>query len=139
MATTTVTPTTAPAPAPAPRRKHRFSRRTREALLGYAFILPSLLIFGTFVFYPFFKNFQLSLYRTPPFPNLPKRYVGLQQIRDIVSSADFRNSIKVTVLFAVLTVPTGIILGLLLAVVAHQRLRGIGIYRTIFSSTVATS
>jgi sn-glycerol 3-phosphate transport system permease protein len=124
---------------PVPRKRHRFSRRAREAMLGYALIAPPLIIFGTFVFYPFFKNFQLSLYRTPPFPNLPKRYVGFEQIRQILGSADFRNSLKVTVLFAVLTVPTGIILGLLLAVVAHQRLRGIAIYRTIFSSTVATS
>ena len=35
--------------------------------------------------------------------------------------------------------PAGIVLGLALAVLAHQKLRGIGIYRTIFSSTVATS
>jgi sn-glycerol 3-phosphate transport system permease protein len=121
------------------RRKHRFSRRTREALLGYLLVVPSLLVFGTFIFYPFFKNFQLSLYRTPPFPNLPKRYVGIEQFQDILGSSEFRNSLKVTLLFAVLTVPTGIILGLLLAVVAHQRLRGITVYRTIFSSTVATS
>ncbi|MCU1428796.1 MAG: permease component of ABC-type sugar transporter [Actinomycetia bacterium] len=120
-------------------RVHRFSRRTREAALGYLLVLPSLLIFGTFVFYPFFRNFQLSLYRTPPFPNLPKRYVGFQQFHDILGSAEFRNSLKVTLLFAVMSVPTGIILGLILAVVAHQRLRGITIYRTIFSSTVATS
>jgi sn-glycerol 3-phosphate transport system permease protein len=121
------------------RPRHRFSRRTREAILGYLLVLPALLIFGTFVFYPFFKNFQLSLYRTPPFPNLPKTYVGLQQFRDVLGSADFRNSLKVTVLFVILTVPTGIILGLLLAVLAHQKLRGMTVYRTIFSSTVATS
>jgi ABC-type sugar transport system permease subunit len=42
-------------------------------------------------------------------------------------------------LFALLTVPVGIALGLGLAVVAHQQLKGIRIYRTIFSSTVATS
>ena len=35
--------------------------------------------------------------------------------------------------------PTGLTLGLVLAVLAHQRLRGMAIYRTIFSSTVATS
>jgi sn-glycerol 3-phosphate transport system permease protein len=115
------------------------SRKTREAALGYLLVLPSLLVFGTFVFYPFFRNFQLSFYRTPPFPNLPKRYVGLQQFHDILGSASFRNSLKVTLLFAVISVPTGIVLGLALAVVAHQRLRGITVYRTIFSSTVATS
>ena len=117
----------------------RLSRRVREAGLGYLLILPSLLAFVTFEFYPFFRNFYLALYRTPPFPGLPKRWAGLGQVRDILSSGDFRNSLKVTVLFAVLTVPTGVILGLALAVLAHQRLKGIGIYRTIFSSTVATS
>ena len=35
--------------------------------------------------------------------------------------------------------PAGIGLGLLLAVTAHRKLRGIGVYRTVFSSTVATS
>src|SRR4051812_4721568 len=119
--------------------KRRLSRRTREALLGYLLVLPSLIVFGTFVFYPFFRNFKLSLYKVPPFPNLPKRYVGLQQFQDVLGSHEFRNSLKVTLTFAVLSVPTGIVLGLALAVLAHQRLRGIGVYRTIFSSTVATS
>jgi sn-glycerol 3-phosphate transport system permease protein len=117
----------------------RLSRRVREAGLGYLLILPSLLAFVTFEFYPFLRNFYLALYRTPPFPGLPKRWAGLDQVGDILSSGDFRNSVKVTVLFSVLTVPTGVILGLGLAVLAHQRLKGIGIYRTIFSSTVATS
>jgi len=117
----------------------RLSRRVREAGLGYLLILPSLLAFVTFEFYPFLRNFYLALYRTPPFPGLPKRWAGLRQVGDILSSGDFRNSLKVTVLFAVLTVPTGVILGVALAVLAHQRLKGIGIYRTIFSSTVATS
>jgi sn-glycerol 3-phosphate transport system permease protein len=115
------------------------SRRVREAGLGYLLVLPSLLIFGTFIFYPFARNFYLGFFRTPPFPGLPKRYVGLTQYREVLSSHDFLNSLKVTVLFAIYTVPVGIAAGLGLAVLAHQKLRGIGVYRTIFSSTVATS
>jgi sn-glycerol 3-phosphate transport system permease protein len=111
----------------------------REAALGYLLVLPSLLVFGTFVFYPFFKNIQLSLYKVPLFPNQPKTYVGLEQFRDVLGSHELRNSLNVTLLFALISVPTGIVLGLLLAVLAHQRLRGIAVYRTIFSSTVATS
>jgi sn-glycerol 3-phosphate transport system permease protein len=57
----------------------------------------------------------------------------------VLTSSDFLNSLKTTVLFAIMTVPVGIGLGLALAVLAHQQLSGIGIYRTIFSSTVATS
>lgn len=115
------------------------SRRTREALLGYLFVIPSLLVFGTFVFYPFFKNFWLGLYKTPPFPGLPRRWAGFEQYGDVLRSELFTNSLWVTVKFVVLTVPAGIVLGVLLAVVAHQQLAGIGVYRTIFSSTVATS
>ena len=76
-------------------------------LLGYALVLPSLLVFGTFIFYPFVKNFWLGLYRTPPFPNLPRTWVGLSQYRDVLTSQLFTNSFKVTVEFVVLTVPVG--------------------------------
>ena len=130
------------APAPGPqlvRRRRRLRRRTRDMLLGYALVLPSLVVFGTFVFYPFVKNFWLGLYSTPPFPGLPRRWVGLSQYRDVLTSHLFTNSFKVTIEFVLLTVPLGIALGLGLAVLAHQRLRGIGIFRTIFSSTVITS
>jgi len=134
--------TTAPT-APSARRvvarRRRFGRRTREAVLGYALVMPALVVFGTFVFYPFVKNFWLGLYRTPPFPGLPRRWVGLEQYREVLTSEYFTNSLKVTVAFLLLTVPLGITLGLLLAVLAHQRLRGIAVFRTIFSSTVATS
>jgi sn-glycerol 3-phosphate transport system permease protein len=124
---------------PPRRRRRRLSRRTRDMLLGYALVLPSLLVFGTFIFYPFIKNFWLGLYRTPPFPNLPRSWVGLSQYRNVLSSQLFTNSFKVTVEFVAITVPVGIVLGLLLAVLAHQQLRGIAIFRTIFSSTVVTS
>jgi sn-glycerol 3-phosphate transport system permease protein len=56
-----------------------------------------------------------------------------------VSSGDFQNSVWVTILFLLYTVPIGILLGLFLANLAHQKLQGIRVYRTIFSSTVATS
>jgi ABC-type sugar transport system permease subunit len=115
------------------------SRRLRDALLGYALLLPSLVVFGVFVFYPFAKNFWLMLYRTPPFPGLPKRFVGLDQVGEVLSSAEFHKSLRVTVLFVLYTVPAGIVLGLLLAVLAHRQLKGTAVYRTIFSSTVATS
>jgi sn-glycerol 3-phosphate transport system permease protein len=117
------------------------SKRTKwkERGLGYLLLLPALLIFGVFVFYPLIHNVYLGFYRSPPFPGLPSTYVGFDQYRDVLTSSDFLESLKTTALFAIMTVPVGIGLGLALAVLAHQQLRGIGIYRTIFSSTVATS
>lgn len=114
-------------------------RRRREALLAYGLLAPALAVFGVFTFYPFLRNFYLGLYRIPPFPNLPKTYVGLSQYRHVLTSHTFFSSVWDSVYFALLTVPLGILLALLLAVAAHQRLRGIAVYRVIFSSTVATS
>lgn len=128
-----------PAGLPVSRRAGGRSRRMKDAGLAYLLLLPSLVVFGVFVFYPLVRNFWLALYRTPPFPGMPRRYVGLDQYRDVLTSGEFTNSLKVTLLFVLYTVPGGIVLGLLLAVLAHQRLKGITIYRTIFSSTVATS
>ena len=113
--------------------------RRRERGLAYALLVPSLLIFGVFVFWPLVHNVYLGFYRNPPFPGLPSTYVGFDQYKDVLTSQDFVDSVKTTFLFAIMTVPVGIALGLGLAVLAHQNLRGIGIYRTFFSSTVATS
>jgi sn-glycerol 3-phosphate transport system permease protein len=120
-------------------KERRFSRKTREALLGYGMLVPAGIIFAVFIFYPFFKNFELALYRTHPFNPDLSQYVGFEQFGDVLGSSQFLDSLWTTILFALMTVPTGIALGLGLAVLAHQKLKGIGIYRTIFSSTVATS
>jgi sn-glycerol 3-phosphate transport system permease protein len=90
----------------------RRAQRRREAALGYLLVAPALVVFAIFVFYPFAKNFELALYRNPPFPHLPKRYVGLDQAVDVLTSADFRESVWTTVVFAILSVPAGIFLGL---------------------------
>lgn len=113
--------------------------RAREALTGYAMLLPALGAFGVFVFYPLVKVVQLGFYRTPPFPNLPSRFVGFSQYASVLSSPELRSSLWTTVLFVLLTVPAGIVLGLALAALATRQVAGIGLFRTIFSSTVATS
>jgi ABC-type sugar transport system permease subunit len=113
--------------------------RLRDSGLAYLLLLPSLVIFGVFVFYPLVHNLYLGFFRSPPFPGLPSKYVGFSQYKDVLTSHDFFNSLKITILFALYTVPLGIALGLGLAVLAHQQLNGIGVYRTFFSSTVATS
>ncbi len=137
---TAAEPIATPQPeGPPGRRTTVAQRRRREAALGYALVAPALVVFGVFVFYPLVRTIQLGFYRAAPFPGLPNKAVGLSQYRRVLGSSDFRSSLKVTVLFGLYTVPTGIVLGTLLALLAHQRLRAIGLFRTIFSSTVATS
>jgi len=120
-------------------RRRRLSRSVREASVGYLFLLPALVAFGVFVFYPLVKTAYLGFFTTPPAPNLPAHYVGVSQYRSVLGSSEFRDDLWRSVQFVLFTVPAGVILGIGLATLANQRLAGIRIFRTIYSSTVATS
>jgi sn-glycerol 3-phosphate transport system permease protein len=108
--------------------------------IGYALVLlaPSVVLFGAFVFYPLVKTVYLGFFRSDPF-GLHTTFVGFDQYVDVLTSGSFHRSLWMTALFALYTVPSGLVLGLGLALLAHQKLRGMFVFRMIFSSTVATS
>jgi len=110
--------------------------RGRELTLALILLIPSAVIFAVFVFYPLGRTVWLG-FHTEFFGRT--NWVGWEQYRDVITSAEFRNSLRVTFFYAVFTVPTSLFLGLALAVLANEQLKGMRIYRTIFSSTVATS
>jgi sn-glycerol 3-phosphate transport system permease protein len=112
--------------------------RGRELSLAAILLIPSLLVFGAFVFYPLGRTFWLGFHSEDPFGG-NRFWVGWDQYWDVLTSDSFRNSLKVTFMYAILTVPTSLFIGLALAVLAHQQLKGMRVYRTIFASTVATS
>lgn len=118
--------------------KVRDTPRWREAGLALLFLAPSLVVFAVFFYYPFEQLIVRGLYRNNiAGDNL--RYVGWGQYRDVLGGDEFREGIGHSVQFLLLTVPVGLLLGIVLAVVANRRLRGIKIFQTIFTSTVATS
>lgn len=118
-------------------RSKRIGPRTREALLGYAFVLPALVIFAVFVFWPFFRNVYLGFFRSP-IGGGRGVYVGFEQYSRVLTSTQFFDSLVVTGKFWLYTVPASIVLGLLLAMLGHRVLRGMGVYRTLFILSLAT-
>jgi sn-glycerol 3-phosphate transport system permease protein len=113
--------------------------RVREALLGYLFLLPALLIFGVFTFFPFFRNFDIAAHKNAFYSWEPTKFVGASQFWSVVRSAEFLDSLRATAIFTAIAVPLGIFCGLALAVFANQRLRGMAGFQVIFSSTAVTS
>jgi ABC-type sugar transport system permease subunit len=118
----------------------RSSRRRELRALGEAllYMSPSLLLFAVFVFIPLGRSIYLSLFYTNPVGN-PRSFAGLDWYVELATSADFRRSLVTTFLFVAYTVLPGIALALLLATLANRRLRGINVFRTFFSSTIAVS
>ncbi len=115
------------------------AQRIKDGLLGWAFLLPALAVFGVFAYYPLYRLFDMALHRENRFGRGDPTWVGPSQITDTLTGNDFIEGVTHSGLYMLYTVPLGILLGMLLAVAANRKLRGIRFYQTVFSSTVATS
>ncbi|KHF27943.1 sn-glycerol-3-phosphate transport system permease protein UgpA [Anoxybacillus sp. BCO1] len=91
-----------------------------------------------FVFYPMVRTGYLSFYMTD-FQGNPTTYVGLENFLYLLEDRNFKESMRATFLFVLYTVPTTVIISLVLALLANEKLRGIQLFRTIFSSTLGMS
>jgi ABC-type sugar transport system permease subunit len=121
-----------------PAQKLGLWKRTLNMRTALLYLLPSIILFAVFIFYPMFRTIYLSLFLTDQ-QGTAALFVGLENYLYLLEDPAFRNSIKATMLFVLYTVPTGIILALFLALLANEKLKGIGFFRTIYSSTMGIS
>ncbi|BAB04796.1 glycerol-3-phosphate ABC transporter (permease) [Halalkalibacterium halodurans C-125] len=118
--------------------KASFWKRTANVRIAALYLFPSLLLFSIFLFYPMIRTVYLSFFLTDAQGNAAL-FVGLENYLYLFQSDPFRKSASATFLFVLYTVPTGVLLALFLALIANEKLRGIGLFRTIFSSTMGMS
>jgi ABC-type sugar transport system permease subunit len=107
------------------------------------YLAPALLIFAVFTYVPLFQAIWLSLHITDELGN-PVRLIGLRYYANILnidgsSTNSYLPSLLTSAEFAVMVVGLGILLGLLLASLAQAQIRGIRIFRTVFTSSIAIS
>ncbi|OHR71615.1 glycerol-3-phosphate ABC transporter permease [Bacillus sp. HMSC76G11] len=117
---------------------HESNRELRSFGIGMLYLLPSILLFSVFLFYPMIRTIYLSFFLTDG-QGVPLSFTGFENFTYLFQSPSFQNSMKATMLFVVYTVPAGVILALFLALIANEKLRGIGFFRTVFSSTMGMS
>ena len=98
------------------------TRRRRTNLLPYLLSLPALLVcIGILI--PFFTSVYYSLLRYRL--NLPmlKGFIWFQNYIDLFSDAGFWNTVRVSLLYTVLTVGVELVLGLLIAILLRKQTR----------------
>lgn len=102
----------------------------------YYYLLPSMLVFAVFLFYPFFKTIYLSMFKTDKMGQA-KLFVGLGNYAELLSSQSFRNSLKATLIFVAIVVLGGMFLGLVTAVLCNKSFPGIRIFSTAYALPMA--
>ncbi|HEX6420171.1 MAG TPA: sugar ABC transporter permease [Acidimicrobiales bacterium] len=120
------------------RRRDRPRYSAREIGLAALLLAPSIAVFVAFAYRPILNLLNWGTFES----RRNGAYfvdVGLSQYREELSGDDFLAGLWHSVQFVLYTVPAGLVLGVLLAVAAHRRLRGIKVFQAIFSSTLASS
>ncbi len=112
----------------------------KHKLLPYLLVAPQLAVTIVFFFLPAGQALWQAFRMEDPF-GLSSTFVGLENFRDLLASAEYLNSFYVTAVFSVLVAVIGLSVSLLLAVLANRVVRAAGFYRNllIWPYAVATA
>ncbi len=102
----------------------------KRTIIGYIFIAPFILGFlfwflGPTVFSGWLSMTKWNLIVEP-------KFIGLGNFVKLFSDKLLLQSIKVTMIYSFVSVPIGLVLGFMLALLMNTRVRGIRMFRTIY-------
>jgi len=112
-----------------------------EAIQAWLFLLPAVVVLGVFQIFPAIAAFYMSLFK---WDVVQGAFRGLGNYTDwlydsSIRSPDFWRSLSTTFTFVIFTVPFEIAISLVLAYLLFQKMRGRGIYRTVYYLPYVTS
>jgi len=125
-----------------PTMKKTTSGQPGKTMMGvispYLYILPALVLFSVWVFYPFLNTLRLSAATTDPTGNVSSM-VGLQNYISILTSPEFGNSLWVTFKYALMVVVLSLLVGFVAGILANETVPGRGIFRTVYALPMAVA
>ena len=118
-----------------PRRTPRHETKNRN-FLPYALILPILLFSFGLVLYPIVQDVYISLTDKKLGDEMGAKvnFVGLQNYSGLIHNDNFRNSLRVTLIYAVLFVILSVGAGLVTALLVNKKFRGRGGIRALMTA-----
>lgn len=112
-------------------KKHRTPREKSEARWGLAFVAPTMIGLIVLNFFPFFQTIYQSFCKTGDFGK-GNIFIGLTNYQNAMHNPETWQAFLNTIKYAVIEVPLGIVIALLLAVLLNKKIAGRSAYRTIF-------
>jgi sn-glycerol 3-phosphate transport system permease protein len=104
--------------------------RFPNRILPIILLAPMVVIVLIFFIIPSVQSLYLSFFRVSVTGDR-RLFIGWQNFTRLFSSADYLNSLVVSVKFSLIVVIVGLSLTMIVAVIANQRLRGFIIYRAL--------
>ncbi|MEX2143262.1 MAG: sugar ABC transporter permease [Anaerolineales bacterium] len=119
----------------------RLSKKRSFQQLGTAalFLLPGLALFIVFVILPILYSFRISFYDWNIVRPELSEWEGLQNYIQALDDPIFRRAVLNTLAYTLVTVPGQMILGLFVALLLNQNIRGKSLFRVLYYLPVITS
>ena len=112
--------------------KHKMTKaEKREAVWAWAFVTPTILGLVILNFYPVFQTIYQSFCKTGTFGK-GNTFVGLANYQAVLTAKETWWSLWNTIKYAIIEVPFGVIIALLLAVLLNKKMFGTSFFRTVF-------
>lgn len=112
------------------------SLRQQEAIQGWLFLIPKLVIYIFVLGFPLAFGIYLSFTRST-LVNLPGEFIGLENYVWLINYGVWWTAVKNVVLIGAVKIPTNIVFSFTAALLLRERLRGSTLYRVAFIIPVA--
>ena len=106
----------------------------REENWGWIMVAPTIIGMVVLNIWPFIQTIYTSFCEHLGFGHY--KFVGLQNYIDIFQRPEFWRATWNTIYFCILTVPLGLFLSLLVAMLLNAKIKGKGAFRTIFDRKI---
>ncbi len=110
-----------------------------QARWGIAFVLPSILFFSLFNFYPIFNALFTSFFKKKVLSLNPPTFIGLDNYSYLLHSPDFWNSVRATAVFTLGTFIPLLVLSLIFAVLIISVKRSGKFFQVVFYAPAVLS
>ncbi|MEZ0164748.1 carbohydrate ABC transporter permease [Kineococcus sp. LSe6-4] len=137
--------TISPPPAVAPTdlatsgRRRRGIDTRRQTLWIWAFLTPTVVLYGLYTLYPIVASYWYSLVEWNGFSS-GQRFVGISNYQAVLADPAFWSSVRITLVFMLLVAPARILLSLLLAMLLNSpKLPLRNLFRTVYFLPVVTT
>jgi len=105
-------------------------KNLEQKLFPYLMLLPAMVIFGLFLFYPAINGLWIAFHRWDGLN--PMTFIGIDNFTRMLNDRHFIGAFRGTMVFAAIAVPSIYIASLMLGLLLTRRIKGINFFRAAF-------
>lgn len=114
-----------------------YTKRLRDNISAFVFLLPTLILFCAFTIYPFFNAFYIALCSWDGLTDI--RFVGLANFRRLMNDFKVFDFLQHNLIFGLWTVLGKTVLAFIIALFLREKFKGVVFFRATFFLPVMMS